>query len=167
MTDETTDEIPAAAAVPCVVRLIDLSAESDDDRVVETVSGFTSLDHANAFARAYVRDSLERCRVGDAAAAEVLAAWRAFGEDAEVVQPDGDTPDAAWHSTSEAATFAASPASPMERDWRALDPRAAGAAPVDDEADHDPGVDAEDDEAIDEDLIPPTILVDLPPRRPQ
>ncbi|NVN31409.1 hypothetical protein HUK83_13850, partial [Endobacter medicaginis] len=110
MTDET---LPAATTIP-VVRLIDLSAESDDDRVVETVSGFASPDHANAFARAYVRDSLERCRTGDEAASEVLGAWRAFGEDAEVVDASGEVPDGAWHSTSEAATFAASPASPME-----------------------------------------------------
>ncbi len=44
---------------------------------------------ANAFARRYVRDSVERCRVPGATAKEVLEAWFAFGEDAEVIDAGG------------------------------------------------------------------------------
>lgn len=35
---------------------------ASSDNVVEEIGGFLTLIQANAFARAYVRDSLERCR---------------------------------------------------------------------------------------------------------
>ena len=44
------------------VRILDLSGASED-HIVEEIKGFPTLMHANAFARAYVRDSVERCRV--------------------------------------------------------------------------------------------------------
>jgi len=44
------------------VRIMDLSGGNGADPV-ETIRGFRTLEHANAFARRYVRDSLERCRV--------------------------------------------------------------------------------------------------------
>lgn len=102
-----------------VVRIIDLS--SDHEGEGEQVRGFASLMHANAFARAYVRDSVERCRLPGASPRDVAAAWHAFGEDAEVV----DAGDLAWSSAAELAFFAANPAPPEseERDWRSLDPR--------------------------------------------
>jgi len=43
------------------VRIHDLSAASADN-VVEEIAGFATLMQANAFARRYVRDSVERCR---------------------------------------------------------------------------------------------------------
>ena len=43
------------------VRIIDLSADSSDN-VVEEIRGFPTIMHANAFARRYVRDSVELCR---------------------------------------------------------------------------------------------------------
>jgi hypothetical protein len=100
------------------VRIHDLSGGAADG-VVEEIGGFSTLMHANAFARAYVRDSIERCRAPGCDAAAVLALWRQFGEDAEVLGGGA----AAWHSAAEVARFAAEPASPEERDWRALDPR--------------------------------------------
>ena len=100
------------------VRIIDLSLK-EDDNVVEEVKVFYDLAHANAFARAYVRDSIERCRTKGAAAHDVIATWRHFGEDAVVVGDDEN----AWSSAHEVDLFAADPATPMERDWRALDPR--------------------------------------------
>ncbi|AQS87203.1 hypothetical protein [Neoasaia chiangmaiensis] len=100
------------------VRIVDLSGASDDD-TVEVVKDFVDLMHANAFARAYVRDSIERCRQGGATGRDVLEAWFAFGEDAVVVDADDD----GWKSANELDDFAASPATPMERDWRAIDPR--------------------------------------------
>ncbi len=100
------------------VRILDLSGASEDN-IVEEVGGFPTLMHANAFARAYVRDSVERCRVPGASTRDVLSAWFAFGEDAEVV----DAGDQGWRSANELDDFAAVPGSGIECDWRALDPR--------------------------------------------
>lgn len=111
------------------VRILDLSGANGVEPL-ETVRGFQSLMHANGFARAYVRDSLERCRAPGLGPEEVLAAWFAFGEDAIV---DGE---AGWRSASEIRDFAATPASAEERNWRALDPRRHG-EDEDDEADAD------------------------------
>jgi hypothetical protein len=100
------------------VRILDLSGASDD-KLVEEVPGFPTLMQANAFARAYVRDSVERCRGAGLSAREVLDTWFAFGEDAEIA----DLPQGAWRSANELADFADRPATEEERDWRALDPR--------------------------------------------
>ena len=53
---------------------------------------------------------------------EVLEAWFAYGEDAEVV----DAGEAGWRSATELGDFVDRPASGEERDWRALDPRRIG-----------------------------------------
>lgn len=100
------------------VRILDLSA-APDDNIIEEVRGFPSLMQANAFARRYVRDSIERCRAAGARGDDVLEAWRRWGEDAAVV----DAEDAGWRSASELAEFADAPAVEEERNWRALDPR--------------------------------------------
>jgi hypothetical protein len=100
------------------VRLLDLSGASEDN-VVEEIDGFPTLMQANAFARAYVRDSMERCRVPGMGPKQVLDAWFAFGEDAEVI----DAGEAGWRSATELGDFADRAAGEEERDWRALDPR--------------------------------------------
>ncbi len=100
------------------VRVLDLSGASDDN-VVEEIGGFPTLAHANAFARAYVRDSMERCRVPGLGPKQVLDAWFAYGEDAEVV----DAGEAGWKSATELGDFADRAAGEEERNWRALDPR--------------------------------------------
>ena len=100
------------------VRILDLSGGADDN-IVEEVDGFPTLMQANAFARAYVRDSVERCRMPGLSAREVLDAWFAWGEDAEVL----DAGDGAWRSANELADFGDVPAREHERDWRTLDPR--------------------------------------------
>ncbi len=88
---------------------------------VETVSGFETLAHANAFARRYVRDSIERCRTRCMDAEAVLAAWFAFGEDAEVIGAEGG---AGWSSGAEVRDFAAKKVTDTEeRNWRSIDPR--------------------------------------------
>lgn len=100
------------------VRILDLSGASEDN-IVEEIAGFPTLMQANAFARRYVRDSVERGRTLGASAREVLDAWFAWGEDAEVV----DAGEQGWHSRTELHDFAARRAAEEERDWRALDPR--------------------------------------------
>jgi hypothetical protein len=87
---------------------------------LERIRGFGSLEHANEFARRYVRDSIERCRAPGMNAAAVLEVWFAFGEDAEV--PGG------WSSGAELRAFAETPLRDAEqRNWRVLDPRGHGA----------------------------------------
>ncbi len=102
------------------VRILDLSGgNAEDGNVVEEVAGFPTLMHANAFARAYVRDSVEVCRGPGMSRDEVLRAWFAFGEDAEVI----DAGEQGWRSAAELDSFAERPSGTIERDWRVLDPR--------------------------------------------
>ena len=101
------------------VRIMDLSGGNGSEPV-ETIRGFQTIEHANAFARRYVRDSVERCRTSGMAPQEVLSAWFAYGEDAEVVGAG----DQAWRSPAEIHDFIARrPESAEERNWRILDPR--------------------------------------------
>jgi hypothetical protein len=100
------------------VRILDLSGGAQDN-IVEEVAGFPTLMQANAFARRYVRDSVELCRASGMTTKQVLEAWFAFGEDAEVL----DAGDGAWRSANELGDFVDHPAGSEERDWRALDPR--------------------------------------------
>jgi hypothetical protein len=100
------------------VRILDLSGGAEDN-IVEDVPGFATLMQANAFARRYVRDSIERCRTPGADAKAVLDAWFAFGEDAHAIDAGEDT----WRSATELQDFAARRASAEDRNWRALDPR--------------------------------------------
>ncbi|MCQ4160604.1 hypothetical protein NON00_11765 [Roseomonas sp. GC11] len=102
------------------VRIRDLSGGNGPEPV-ETIRGFQTLAQANAFARRYVRDSIERCRAPRLTPDEVLAAWFAFGEDAEVV---GEAGGQGWSSGTEIRDFAARPVKDREeRNWRVLDPR--------------------------------------------
>ncbi|MDT8275042.1 hypothetical protein RQ734_03155 [Roseomonas mucosa] len=101
------------------VRIRDLSGGNGAEPV-ETIRGFESLAHANAFARRYVRDSVERCRAPGMTGEDVLAAWFAFGEDADVTGAGGE----GWTSGAEVKGFAATRATDAEeRNWRVLDPR--------------------------------------------
>ncbi len=100
------------------VRILDLSGGAEDN-IVEEIGGFPTLMQANAFARRYVRDSVDRCRAPGMTPREVLDAWFAFGEDAEVL----DAPEGAWRSATELSDFSARAGGAEERDWRALDPR--------------------------------------------
>ena len=101
------------------VRIMDLSGGNGSDPV-ETVKGFRTLEHANGFARRYVRDSVERCRAAGMSREDVVNAWFAFGEDAEVL----GAAQGAWRSGQELRDFAARPVRDAEeRNWRVLDPR--------------------------------------------
>jgi hypothetical protein len=110
------------------VRILDLSGGAEGN-VIEEVGGFPTLMQANAFARRYVRDSIERCRLPGMDTKQLLETWFAFGEDAEVV----DAGEAGWRSATELGDFADRPADAEERDWRALDPRRTGEDEDDDD----------------------------------
>ncbi|NHO32227.1 hypothetical protein [Acetobacter fallax] len=100
------------------VRILDLSGGAEDN-IVEDIRNFLDIAHANAFARAYVRDSIEICRSASTTPRDTLNAWFAYGENAEVL----DAGEEGWKSSTELNEFVERPATPMERDWRALDPR--------------------------------------------
>ena len=100
------------------VRILDLSGGAQDN-IVEEIDGFETLMQANAFARRYVRDSVERCRAPGMTTKEVLEAWFAFGEDAEVIDA-GECRLAERHRTRR---FRGQHGRLRGRDWRALDPR--------------------------------------------
>jgi hypothetical protein len=100
------------------VRILDLSGGAEDN-ITEEIGGFPTLMQANAFARRYVRDSLERCRQPGMSEKEILDAWFSFGEDAEVLEAGEE----GWRSANELGDFAAHPAGTEERNWRSLDPR--------------------------------------------
>lgn len=122
------DEILGKAEL--AVRIMDLSGANGSEPV-ETITGFESVEHANAFARRYVRDSIERCRSRGMDAAAVLSAWFNFGEDAEV---DG-AGEHAWSSRTEIKDFSeARPRDAEERNWRVLDPRRIGEEDEDEDA---------------------------------
>ncbi|WP_431283531.1 hypothetical protein ACQW02_01605 [Humitalea sp. 24SJ18S-53] len=115
------------------VAIKDLSGGNGSDPV-EIVRGFETLAHANAFARRYVRDSMERCRGRGMDADAVLAAWFAFGEDAEITGAEG----AGWTSGTEVRDFAQKRVTDAEdRNWRGIDPRRLADAIEDDPDDGD------------------------------
>lgn len=110
------------------VRILDLSGGGEDS-ISDEIGGFSTLMQANAFARRYVRDSVEMCRGPGLSRKDVLEAWFAFGEDAQVI----DAGEAGWKSATELGDFVDMPAGDEERDWRALDPRRDGDDDSDDE----------------------------------
>jgi len=117
------------------VRILDLSGANGTEPV-EVVRGFTSLAHANAFARRRVRDSVEICRGRGMTPEQVRDTWFTFGEDAEV----SGAAEGTWRSATELADFAATPCrDPEERNWRVLDPRGLTETDDDDDDDADDG----------------------------
>ena len=112
------------------VRILDLSGGAEDN-ISEEIGGFATIMHANAFARRYVRDSLERCRAPGMNTKELLETWFAFGEDAEVI----DAGEQGWRSATELGDFADRRASAEDCDWRSLDPRLDDPADAEDAGD--------------------------------
>ena len=105
-----------------VVRIMDLSGGAQDN-ITEEIGGFDTLMHANAFARRYVRDSVERiAAVPGASSKEVLEAWFAFGEDAVVI----DAEEGGWKSATELGDFVDTTwRADEDRDWRVARSRGA------------------------------------------
>jgi len=115
------NDAPPLPDLPGVrVRILDLSGGAEEG-IVEEVGPFPDVETANAFARRYVRDSVERCRAAGMTPQAVLDAWFAYGEDAEVLGAEGG-----WRSAAELADFSQRRAAPADRDWRSIDPRLAG-----------------------------------------
>ena len=110
------------------VRIKDLSGGAEDG-ISEEIGGCPTLMQANEFIRRYVRDSIEICRPRGMTGREVIDAWFAFGEDAEVI----DAGDDGWKSGPHIAVFADQPADRHDRNWRALDPRGDDSEPEDEE----------------------------------
>jgi hypothetical protein len=110
------------------VRILDLSGGAQAN-ITEEVGGFDTLMHANAFARCYVRDSVEHCRVPGMSSKDVLEAWFAFGEDAVVIDAGGG----GWKSATELGDFVDNHGSPEDCDWRSLDPRREDFEPIEDD----------------------------------
>ncbi len=110
------------------VRILDLSGGAQDN-ISEEIGGFDTLMHANAFARSYVRNSVEHCRAPGMSSKDVLEAWFAFGEDAVVI----DAGDGGWKSATELGDFVDHRASPEDCDWRSIDPRRQDLEPIEDD----------------------------------
>jgi hypothetical protein len=105
------------------VRIMDLSGANGSEPL-ETVRGFTSLAHANAFARRYVRDSMEICRP------------RGGNAEALITDAEGRAIEGGWSSGNELADFSAAPPRDREdRNWRMIDPRKLAAEEDDDNGD--------------------------------
>ncbi|CAI3929155.1 unnamed protein product [Commensalibacter communis] len=100
------------------VHVFDLSSDAED-KVVEIIDGFYNEEHAIVFAHAYVRASVERCRIPGVTNQEIVDAWSAFGEDIKVMKKE----ETVWNSSDEIMSFVENVATPMECDWRSLDPR--------------------------------------------
>ncbi|CAI3926427.1 unnamed protein product [Commensalibacter communis] len=100
------------------VHVFDLSSDAED-KVVEIIDGFYNEEHAIVFAHAYVRASVERCRIPGATNQEIVDAWSAFGEDIKVMKKE----EIVWNSSDDIMSFVENVATPMECDWRSVDPR--------------------------------------------
>jgi hypothetical protein len=91
------------------VLLIDMSYKDPERRV----GGFPTLELAIEFARRRTRDSLEEFRTPGQSNKNLREAWYMWGEDALVVGGD-------YAGSSEIDFFIENPATPEERDWKAI-----------------------------------------------
>lgn len=98
------------------VLVIDMAHYADPQSEV-SVSGFPTREEAIDYARRRVRDSLEELRQANQSTEELKRLWSLFGEDALV------SGDPAYFAASELGDFLAHPATPEERDWRAIEKR--------------------------------------------
>jgi hypothetical protein len=78
-----------------------------------TIGGFSSVELATEFARRWVRDSVEELRADDWTPEGLRSQWFTFGEDAMVIGGN-------WRSLDELDAFINHPATPEERDWKAI-----------------------------------------------
>lgn len=99
------------------VHIIELSHSpgDDEDRTSLAFHGFETAQQAQEFARRWLRDSLEELRRPNQSAAALRQAFFLFGESADV-------PEIGYSAISELDTFIQHPATPDERNWKALRP---------------------------------------------
>ena len=100
------------------VRILDLSGGAEDN-IVEEIAGFPTLMHANAFARRYVRDSVERCRVSGMSRKTCSMRGSRSAKTLSWSTP-GRAVGAAGPNSAPSSIIARRP---EERDWRSIDPR--------------------------------------------
>ena len=96
------------------VLIIDLFRHDPSEDYV--VGGFPTFELAKEFARRWVRDSVEEHRKPGQSSEDLRRMWHIFGEDASVL---GGEPH--YAGSHELDYFIEHPASPEERDWRAVE----------------------------------------------
>jgi hypothetical protein len=95
------------------VLIIDMFHYDEESEMV--LGGFPSFDLAKEFARRRVRDSVELFRQPEQSRDALKRMWYMFGEDASVLQSDPH-----YCASSELDFFIDNPATPDERDWKAV-----------------------------------------------
>jgi hypothetical protein len=86
-----------------------------------SIHGFPTLELAVEFARRWTRDSLEENRSIAGGRAETLRSWLSWGENALVY---GEAGAILYNARDEVDRFVDNPATPDERDWKAIKKRA-------------------------------------------
>lgn len=97
------------------VIVCDLFHSHEPDHEIE-IAGFPTQELAIEYARRRVRDSIEGMRQTGQSHEALRALWRAFGEDCQVIGPDG----LLYRASSELESFIAQAATPQERDWQGI-----------------------------------------------
>lgn len=95
------------------VSIIEMARYQDGDGSY-TISGFPTFEIAREFARRWVRDSIEELRRPALSPEELRRVWFLFGEDAVVIG------DEYFAGSQELDFFIINPATPEERDWKAV-----------------------------------------------
>lgn len=95
------------------VSIIEMARYQDSDGSY-IIGGFPTFELAREFARRWVRDSIEELRRPGISREELRKAWFLFGEDASVIG------DKHYAGSQELDFFITNPATPEERDWKAL-----------------------------------------------
>ena len=96
------------------VVILDMFHYQDPEHEYE-INGFSSLDHAQEYARRRVRDSLEDFRDQGKSDDEIGGDGYQFGEDAVVIGGN-------YAGASELEFFIQHPATTEERDWQSIEP---------------------------------------------
>ncbi|MEW6211137.1 MAG: hypothetical protein AB1631_22420 [Acidobacteriota bacterium] len=94
------------------VLIIDMSHYMDEESEYR-IDGFPTFELAREFARRWVRDSVEEMREPDQTEEELRERWMMWGEDAIVI-------GGSYAGSHELDFFISKPATPEERDWKAI-----------------------------------------------
>jgi hypothetical protein len=86
------------------------------------IEGFSGFPHACEFARRWTRDSVEEFRCAGRRPEEHSLLWTIFGEDAVVIDSEGEHGFPAFAASAELDSFLENRADHTARDWAALLP---------------------------------------------